>query len=327
MSNAGCKTKISIALCTFDGAAFLEEQLASLASQSRPPDELIAFDDGSTDSSLELIADFAKRVSFPVTTRQNATRLGPAQNFSAAFSACTGDIIACCDQDDIWHSSKLAMIEAAFQQSPRPGIVFSNAEMCGANGQSLGYTLWNSVGLNAAQLLRIRSGGAFEVLLRQNVVTGATMAFDAKYRSLLLPIEVGWMHDGWIALLIAAVAPALAINQTLIEYRQHANQSIGAERRSLYQQYVNARKMDRNVFNEQADQFEAALARLQEQTDFDVPPGVIHLMQEKIAHCRRRSAIRLGSSGRVVPSLVELITQRYRRFSLGWKSFGQDLFL
>jgi hypothetical protein len=135
------------------------------------------------------------------------------------------------------------------------------------------------------------------------------------------------MHDGWIALLLSAVAHGVALEQPLVRYRQHPAQSVGAEWRSLYQQYLNARKMNRTVFNEQADQYEAALERLQEDSDFDIPPQAVQLLQEKVRHSRRRAAIRQRQIGRVIPSVTEFVTRRYSRFSLGWKSFAQDLFL
>jgi glycosyltransferase involved in cell wall biosynthesis len=317
---------ISVALCIFNGERFLRRQLQSLSSQMRRPDELVVCDDGSTDSSLEIIETFAGAAPFPVRLTRNPVQLGPAQNFGHAIEHCTGDLIACCDQDDVWMPTKLATLEKVFANDPQLAFAFSDARMCGEDGADLGYRLWDSV-LFVGRLRRLfDSGRAFDVLLRQNVVTGTTLCFASKFRSLILPIDRLWMHDGWIALLLAAVGKGLAIDPPLVEYRQHPTQSVGATRRSLYQQYLNAKKMDRIVFSEQADAYEAALARLQEQTDYDVPTTIIQALQEKIQHCRRRSAIRLGEASKL-SSLEELVTFRYRRFSLGWKSFAQDLFL
>jgi glycosyltransferase involved in cell wall biosynthesis len=317
--------KVSVALCTYNGEQFLQAQLQSLLSQTRLPDELVVADDGSTDRTLEILRAFV--APFPVQIQVNEERLGPAQNFAAAMGRCTGSIICFCDQDDVWEPGKIEKMVRAFAGSPRPGFVFSDAQMCDDAGKSLGYRLWSSVGFTGRLRRQWDAGDAFGVLVRQNVVTGATLAMDARYRGLILPIASGWMHDGWIVLLLAAIVPAAAIDEPLIRYRQHATQSIGAQRRSLYQQYLNAKAMDRNVFADLANQFEAALARLQEQTDYDVPATVIRKLQEKIAHLRKRSAIRRRESGRIVPALGELLSLRYRRFSLGWKSFGQDLLL
>jgi hypothetical protein len=140
-----------------------------------------------------------------------------------------------------------------------------------------------------------------------------------------LPIDPLWMHDGWIALLIAAVAPVSAIPRPLVRYRQHAAQAIGALRRSLYQQYLNAKKMDGPWFGRQADLYEAALGRVSQRGA--ARPGTIELLEQKVRHFRRRSAIHRRGVTRILPSMIELVTLRYRRFSLGWKSFAQDLFL
>ena len=319
--------RISIALCTFNGEQFINEQLQSILKQTRQPDELVAFDDCSADRTIEMLELFGRSAPFPVRIRRNSTQLGPAQNFAAATAECTGDIICLCDQDDIWEPDKLRLLEAAFSQNPEPAFVFSDAEICDAQGRPQGYRLWKSVGFIGQLRRQFDSGHAMDVLLRQNIVTGATLSFATKYRSLILPIDARWMHDGWIALLLSAAASGMAIPQPLVRYRQHAGQSIGAEWRSLYQQYQNAKKMSRTIFAEQADQFEAVLARLQESSDAEVSREVIRALQEKIRHCRRRSAIRQRQTGRIIPAMTEFLTRRYSLFSMGWKSFAQDLFL
>ncbi len=239
-------------------------------------------------------------------------------------------MIVLCDQDDIWLPQKLASIANAFMRNPNLGFTFGDAEMCDEQGRHLGYRLWKSVGFTGSLRRRLASGDAFPVILRQNVVTGATMAFASRLRPLLLPIDPTWMHDGWIAILSAAIAPVQAIAEPMIRYRQHEQQAVGAARRSFYQQYLNARKMDREVFSRQAEMYEAALQRLTEISTAGtaaVPPWALKLLREKIAHLHRRSQIRTGQSSRLISSFAELVTLRYRRFSLGWKSFAQDLFL
>jgi glycosyltransferase involved in cell wall biosynthesis len=326
MQNAECRM-ISVALCTFNGEEFLPEQLRSLQNQSRLPDELVVCDDGSKDRTVEMLKSFSRSAPFPVKIYQNENQMGPAGNFAQAIALCEGRIISFCDQDDIWESEKLQKTLQVFDRNPQTAFVFSDAEVCDDDCEPLGYRLWTSVGFLGPLREQFDSGNGADVLLRQNVVTGATLSFAARFRPLILPIPGGWFHDGWIALLLSAVGRGQAIAEPLIRYRQHANQSVGATRRSLYQQYLNAKVMDRNVFAEQANQYEAALARLQEQTDFDVPMEVIRRLQEKIQHCRIRSKIRLGQSARVLPALGELLSSRYSRYSLGWKSFAQDLFL
>jgi glycosyltransferase involved in cell wall biosynthesis len=318
------RLSLSVALCTFNGSAHLPEQLQSLTRQTRPMDELIVFDDASTDGTVEILNRFAAEAgAFPVKIRVNPETLGPTKNFEQAIAACSGDVISLCDQDDLWREDKLSLTEAAFSRQPELGFVFGDAEVCDDNGKTLGYRLWDSVRFFPQLRRQMDAGRGFEVLLRQNVVTGATLAFAARYRPMLLPIDSRWMHDGWIVLLLSAIAPVGQIPEPVIRYRQHSQQAIGALQRTLYQEYLAAKAMDRNIFTEQAQMFEAALARL---SQTNAPNHMLNLLEKKIQHCRKRSAIRRRESSRLA-AFTEFLTLRYRHFSLGWKSFAQDLFL
>src|SRR2546423_12239051 len=98
--------KISIAMCTYDGGRYLREQLDSLASQRRLPDELIVSDDGSSDNTVMIIEEFSSSSPFPVHFSVNDTNLGTIRNSEKAVRACNGDVIVPCDQDDVWYSDK-----------------------------------------------------------------------------------------------------------------------------------------------------------------------------------------------------------------------------
>ena len=327
---------LSIALCTYNGESYLLEQLQSILHQVRPPDELVVFDDASTDQTVGLLRDFAARQrTFPVRIHVNPRTVGPSMNFQQAIAACQGTIISLCDQDDVWLPDKLARVETAFQDDPSLGFVFGNAEICDAECRPLGYRLWDSIGFAGRLVRRSKRGLAFDVVLRRNVVTGATMAFSARFRPLVLPIAPAWIHDAWIALLISAIAPVVAIREPVMLYRQHPKQHLGALRRSYRQQYHTAKMMRRSQFQHEADWHEAAFERLVHamkgledggQT-YAVPQRALALLREKIRHCRSRSAIRQRECSRVLPIMTEFLTLRYQRFSLGWKSVAQDIFL
>jgi hypothetical protein len=109
----GDRAKISVAIASYNGAAFIGEQLASIAAQTRLPDELVVSDDGSQDETCAIVEAFAKTAPFPVRLLRQTARLGILDNFYAAFGACTGDILVYCDQDDVWMPEKLARQEAA----------------------------------------------------------------------------------------------------------------------------------------------------------------------------------------------------------------------
>jgi len=83
---------ISIALCTFNGERFLQEQLDSYCDHELLPDELVVCDDCSSDSTRSILSTFAKDAPFEVRLEFNETNLGMGRNFERAISLCTGDI-------------------------------------------------------------------------------------------------------------------------------------------------------------------------------------------------------------------------------------------
>lgn len=221
-------------MCTYNGAAFLEPQLDSLASQRRPPDELIICDDRSEDATQHLVRSWAATVPFEVRFQVNERRLGIIGNFDQAIGLCTGDVIALCDQDDVWLDDKLHRIERAFADRPDLGLWFSDARLIDEQGQSLPDMLWQRFGLDDRARMEFTGPNRLARLLRRSVVTGATMAFAARYKHVVLPIPRNCpehLHDRWITTLVAAVAPITGSPEPSILYRQHGGQAMGAARR------------------------------------------------------------------------------------------------
>lgn len=318
---------ISVAMCTYNGARYVAEQLQSLAAQERLPDEVVICDDVSSDETVDLVQRFAEEAPFPVHFFVNPKNLGSTANFAAVIERCSGDIIALADQDDVWLPEKLGRLELAFELQDNPGFVFSDAYAVDQAGAPLDYTLWQAVGFGKNRIRRLQAGHAFEVLLKRDVVTGATMAFRAEYRDLVLPIAESWVHDGWIALLISAVAPCVAVEIPLINYRQHGDQQIGEKRRSLLQELQIARQLGHDYFQRYADRFSAALERLENHPQIEIDRQKLIMLEEKIAHWQSRARMREPRAWRFPRILKEAVSGRYRKYSLGWKCMAQDAFL
>lgn len=320
------KTGISVALCTYNGAAYLAEQLASIAGQDRLPAELVVCDDASTDATPQIVADFSARAPFPVRFQRNAQNLGSRANFERAIRLCQGSLIALADQDDVWLPQKLRRLAESLENDPAAGFAFSDALLVDARRSPLGCRLWPSIRFNAAEQRRWRAGGELDVLLRHNVVTGATLAFRAEYRDLLLPIPGHWVHDGWIALILAAVARSIPIAEPLVEYRQHAAQQIGERPRSLFEQYLRGTQRQANGFLSIADDYQAAGQRLAPLGDRLRSEGLLAALERKSEHFRAKSRMRAQTLGRLPLVLRELTLRHYARYSSGWRSLAQDLF-
>ena len=120
------RPRISVAMATWNGAAYLPEQLDSLAKQELLPSELVVRDDGSTDSTLEVLAEFAGRSPFPVHVSRNSANIGVRSTFEKAISLCSGDYIFLCDQDDYWAPEKIRRVIETFERDPRIMVVLND---------------------------------------------------------------------------------------------------------------------------------------------------------------------------------------------------------
>jgi glycosyltransferase involved in cell wall biosynthesis len=316
---------ISVALCTYNGDRFLAEQLASIRNQARLPDEVVLCDDRSTDATLAIARRFAEAVPFPVRIEANASNLGSTRNFAQAIELCRGDMVVLADQDDVWLPHKLAVLERALLDDPGAGFAFSDAEMVDEHLQPLGYKLWDALRFSARERRCFRRGEVFHKLLRRYRVTGATLAFRSRFKDLILPIPPEWVHDAWIGLLIATVASCRLIDEPLLQYRQHARQQLGERKRSLYQQYQAARKVSRESYQAVAERYAQARDRLQRFPG--VAPECIQALTRKIEHFQQRTRMRDGGVRRLPAILAETWRGNYARYSYGWKSIAQDLFL
>jgi len=318
--------KISLALCTFNGARYLASQLESIVTQTRPPDELIVCDDQSSDHTREIIQTFASSASFPVRLYVNDKQLGVRKNFERAISLCSGDVIALCDQDDIWHPEKLQLAEAVFLSSSDVGLVFSDAELVDDKLRAEDCNLWQVIGFDARKKRRIAEGKTLEVLLGMNVVTGATMTFKVEFRDLILPIPPeGLYHDGWIALIIAAVAQLAFIDRPLIKYRQHRDQVVGTPLSRQAPDSIALQKTEPQYYLQQAERFQQAYKRLAANPEALNNPEALSMFQQKIVHLRARAAMPDKRLSRVPLVMRETLNRHYQQYSRGWLSAAKDL--
>ena len=279
---------LSIALCTYNGAVYLKEQLESIAAQTRTPDELVISDDQSTDDTLRLIEEFAATAGFPVRLSVNEANLGIAKNFEKAISLCRGDVIVLSDQDDVWHSDKLESIERIFAAKPQLSLVFSNAELVDETLTLFAETLFDLLHFNGEKQRLVKSGRALDVQLRENLVCGCTMAFRANLKDLVLPISADGplVHDGWIVLLIAAVGEIDFINRPLLKYRQHSAQQSRLAKTSSWYEIMTSSKIDRACCVRQANQLNEAFERL---AAYGLSEDKERLLREKIVYLHERA--------------------------------------
>jgi glycosyltransferase involved in cell wall biosynthesis len=320
----------SVALCTYNGARFVREQLDSIASQSTKPREIVVCDDQSTDDTPRIVREFAASSPIRLNFEINPTRLGVTKNFERAIARCTGEIIFLCDQDDVWRTDKIERLSCRFDE-PTVGLAFSNAQVVNEDLSPSGYDLWPEIWFGQAEQTRVRNGDALPVLLRHAIAAGTTLAFRSSYRELILPIpDLPHSHDVWLTLLIACAGGRLyPVDEPLVKYRLHGGNVVGMKKHSLLNQIRMARwQVSSGAFRYLAELHQAALQRLDERDVKHAKIGQVkRLLGQKAAHSRARDAMPRGWFRRWPIVARELRTGDYRRYSYGWRSVLQDLFL
>ncbi len=256
---------VSVALCTRNGAAFVEQQLLSILMQDRPPEEIVISDDASTDDTLRIVGRVAQlhaATSFTVLT--NPVALGVTANFESAIRACAGDLIVLSDQDDVWHGDRLSRIVPEFEKRPDLALTFTDARLVDANSDSLGLSLFDALEISEEELTEIHAGRAFRLLIKRNLATGATVAFRRAILEATLPIPEPWLHDEWLAIMASSIGCVDVVEEKLIDYRQHESNEIGVRRATLLRKIRKIFEPRRDRNEQLARRFSALVVRLEE---------------------------------------------------------------
>jgi glycosyltransferase involved in cell wall biosynthesis len=325
------KQRVSIAMCTYNGAQYLQEQLDSIAGQTRLPDELVICDDRSSDSTIEIIRSFTSNASFSVRLYVNEENLGLCKNREKAISLSTGDIIVLSDWDDVWKPNKIEKIVECFIRNPEAGYIFSDAELVNEELLPLGCTLWESLKFNNLLKEYSHHNDQVQVLLKKNLVWGATLAFRSSIKNIILPISpFYYLEDAWIALLASCTGfYGVPLSDSLLYYRQRTAQVVGGKD-TLFKKFNRARNpQDVDIFKKQVQGLLDAKNRLLTVQDSLVKDisRELKLIEEKANHFSNRASIRSSNNFplKVKAIVSEIVTGKYHRFSNSWQSVVKDL--
>lgn len=327
---------VAIAMCTYNGLEFVLGQLGSIAGQTRRPDQLVVFDDASTDGTPDLIREFATSCGFAVELVVNETNHGVTKNFEAAIEHCRGDVIFLADQDDVWQSDKIARMLDAFDRDPECGFAFSNASLVDRAGADTGTTLWQVSGLVDSEWQALSGEQQLVALLSgASLVYGNTLAFRAAWRDAILPIDTAtryMTHDTWIALVLSALgARGVAIDENLVRYRQHSAQTSGGmiSKNPLAYHVTHHMHSRSDEFLELSHVFDNILRRLRSREAWErASKETQSLISAKRDHLQvRASMAQHGLLPRIRLAVSELLSGRYSRFSSSYKSALKDIVL
>ncbi|MCF3973422.1 glycosyltransferase family 2 protein [Paracoccus salsus] len=217
------RNEVTILLASYQGAAYIEAQLDSIASQSFRDWRLLVSDDGSSDGTQAIVTRFAKRHPRGRVRLVTGPGLGATRNFlHLVENAPDGEMLAFCDQDDVWFSDKLARAVRALAEVEGPGhyaarTIITRSDLRPAGGSR-----------------RFARPFGFRNALVQACMAGNTSVFNAQAAELLkagvpaarlADVE---SHDWWAYQLTSGAGARLIHDpQPALFYRQHGRSVMG----------------------------------------------------------------------------------------------------
>ena len=220
---------IEVVLPTYNGAAYLAEQVDSIHRQTLRPQRLLVRDDGSSDGTQALLAELQQHYGSWLHWLPSENNLGCSANVNRLLEASRAPYVALADQDDIWLPEKLAQSLALLQRLEqqhgvhRPLLVHSDLELMAADGDRLGRTYVQHQRLDPCRT-------SPEALTLTNVVTGCTVMVNRALLNQALPIPAeALMHDWWLALVASRFGAIGWLPQPMVLYRQHGGNVLGAQ--------------------------------------------------------------------------------------------------
>lgn len=319
--------KISIALATYNGARFLQEQLNSLVSQTLLPNELVVCDDNSTDETVNIIANFKSTAPFEVRILKNEVNIGYTKNFEKAMSLCTGDLIFLCDQDDFWFSNKIMLIQQFTKNYPQiPYLIINDA-------------VYTDIDLNH-QCTTVLEKTRQTVGANHIPVNGACSAISKEFRDFLVPFppDLRTNYDTYIHRWGRLLGNIILIDSVLQAWRIHgknvtSNEMSLPKNISIYQLYKKYRTSevveDYIAYKEDVESMLVMLnnkSNLFQRLNLSLSSDqVLHNLDEMVkSYNSRIKLLEAGFIFRKINAFQMLIAGQYRYFR-GFKSFLKDV--
>lgn len=206
---------VSVAMASYNGEAYIREQIDSIIVQLRDKDEIVVSDDGSTDGTLQILEEYCQKDS-RIRVLHNVNH-GIAHNFNNAVMACKGVYIFLSDQDDVWLPQKVESVLTVFKET-NADIVVHDAFITDQYLHPCSKTIFSIYGTSNSPLRNFF----------KNTFWGCCMAFRSSFRKILCPFPsdpsgmvIG--HDLWIGILGGIYGKIVRYPECLIYHRFHQN--------------------------------------------------------------------------------------------------------
>ena len=207
---------VSIVLCSYNGEKFLSQQIDSLLAQTYPNFEVIISDDRSTDSTPEIIKGYAAKDP-RIRLHLNPVNLGYNENFEQAFRLAQGQLIAVCDQDDVWRKDKVEIMVP----------LFVNEHTLLAHCKSVRFTTELPTACRYTKRNAF-DGNTLAKLMLFNTVAGHNIIFKRPLLDHIPSFPPGVFYDWWLVIIAAIHGEVRSVDDILTYHRSHdSNLTLG----------------------------------------------------------------------------------------------------
>ncbi len=241
---------IEILLGTFNGGAFLEQQINSILEQTYHDWRMIIRDDGSTDNTVNIIEGYIEKYpnKFTLIISENAS--GSAKNnFMRLIQDASADYVMFCDQDDFWEPDKIQLTYNMLLQLEEehnvatPILVHTDLVVADEQLEVIGSSFFDYMNLPRKKELKD--------LIIQNSITGCTVMINKSLLELMKRLEENGpilMHDHVAGILASIFGKVGLLDKPMIKYRQHGLNSVGASDANSMNYKVNRFKRGKATF-------------------------------------------------------------------------------
>lgn len=206
---------VSVAMATYNGAKYIDEQLQSIIHQTYNNIEIVIVDDCSKDDTIKIIQQYQRDFPF-IHLFINEQNSGVTKTFEKAIKESKGLFIAISDQDDLWELNK---IEILVSEIGEHDAIYSNSLLVDANGFSLNKSF--------ASIMNMKTYYSGAPFLLSNSVPGHTILMTKEFVKKIVPFPENMLFDLWIGFCAAANNGIKFVDKTLVKYRQHDTNTIG----------------------------------------------------------------------------------------------------
>ncbi|MDF2543976.1 MAG: hypothetical protein K0S47_3694 [Herbinix sp.] len=222
-------SKITIVMASYNGEHYIRDQIDSIIASTYQDFDLFIYDDGSKDTSLDILGEYVRNYPDKIHVTQNKVNLGVTRNFLEGIRNSTSDYVMLCDQDDVWKKDKISVTLRRLSKMEEqygkelPCAVFTDAEVVNQDLKTLHASFFEASHLDPHKT-------DLNHLLMENKFIGCTVMINAALRDILkskpLP-KSAKLHDGWIGLMAASFGEISFINTATLLYRQHGGNVVG----------------------------------------------------------------------------------------------------